>query len=136
MQVPVNHRTPLGLLDEPNGHGVTIKLSVARLDGGDDDKEGVQHPKDRQKREPDQDQAKDHRDPVVDEHRDLEVERFFAVRIDLGRVVALDQPDDKRPEEVTGEMNKNAEQGAGVTKRAPSAHVGKGWGAERRERRW
>jgi len=28
----------------------------------------------------------------------LEVERFFAVRIDLGRVVALGQPDNQRPE--------------------------------------
>ena len=62
------------LLDEPDRHWVTIKLSVARLDGGDDDEDRVQHPKDRQKGEPNQDQTKDHRDPVVDGHRDLEVE--------------------------------------------------------------
>jgi hypothetical protein len=37
---------------------------------------------------------------------------------------------------VAGEMNKNAEQGAGVTKRAPGAHVGECGSAERRERRW
>ena len=46
---------------------------------------------------------------VVDEHRDLEVERFLAVGVDLGRVVALDQPDDERPEEVAGEMQEDAE---------------------------
>ena len=50
------------LLDEPDRHGVAIKLSVARLDGGDDDEDRVQHPKDRQKGEPDQDQTKDHRE--------------------------------------------------------------------------
>jgi hypothetical protein len=33
---------------------------------------------------------------------------------------------------VAGEMNENAEQGAGVTKRVPGAHVGDGGGAERR----
>ena len=39
--------------------------------------------------EADQDEAKDRRDDVVDEHRDLEVERFLAVRVDLGRVSRL-----------------------------------------------
>src|SRR5947207_1641413 len=107
----------LVLLNEPDRHRVAIEFSIAGLDGGDDDEDGVQDPKDGQENEADQDEAKDPGDHVVDEHRDLEVERFLAVRIDLGRVVALDQPDDERPEEVTGEMNKNAEQGAGVTKR-------------------
>ncbi len=54
------------------------------------------------------------------------------MRIDLGRVVALDQPDDERPKQVAGEMKKNAEQGAGVTKGGPGADVGDGGGAERR----
>ena len=122
----------LQLLDEPDRHRVAIKLSVARLDGGDDDEDGVQDPKDGQEKEADQDEAKDRGDNIVDEHRDLEVKRFLAVRIDLGRLVALDQPDDERPEQVAGEMNKNAEQSAGVAKRAPGAHVGESGGAERR----
>ena len=123
------------LLNEPDRHRVAIEFSVARLDGGDDDEDGVQDPKDGQENEADQDEAKDRGDNVVDEHRDLEVERFFAVRIDLGRVVALGQPDDERPEQVAGEMKENAEQSAGVTKRVPSAHVGNGGGAERQRRR-
>ena len=122
----------LQLLDEPDRHRVAIEFSIAGLDRSDDDEDGVQDPKDRQENEADQDQAKDRGDNVVDEHRDLEVERFFAVRIDLGRVAALDQPDDERPEQVAGEMKKNAEQGAGVTKRVPGAHVGEGGGGERR----
>ncbi len=119
------------LLNEPDRHRIAVEFSVARLDGGDDDEDGVQDPEDGQENEADQDQAKDRGDEVVDEHRDLEVERFFAVRIDLGRVAALDQPGDERPKQVAGEMQENAEQGAGVTKRVPGAHVGDGGGAER-----
>ena len=61
------------------------------------------------KRKPIRIEAKDRGDDGVEEHRDLEVERFLAVRIDFGRVVALDQPDDERPEQVAGEMKKNTE---------------------------
>lgn len=120
------------LLNEADRHRVAIEFSIARLDGGDDGEANVQDPKDRQENEADQDQAKDRGDNVVDEHRDLEVERFLAVRIDLGRVAALDQPDDERSEQVAGEMKENTKQGAGVTKRVPGAHVGEGGGAERR----
>lgn len=120
------------LLKKPDRHRVAIEFSIARLDGGDDGEDNVQDPKDGQENEADQDQAKDRGDNVVDEHRDLEVERFFAVRIDLGRVAALDQPDDERSEQVAGEVKENAEQGAGVTKRVPGAHVGEGGSAERR----
>ncbi len=122
----------LALLNEPDRHRVAVEFSVARLDGGDDDEDGVQDPEDGQENEADQDQAKDRGDDIVDEHGDLEVERFFAVRIDLGRVAALDQPDDERPEQVSGEMEEDAEQGAGVTKRGPSADADDSGGAERR----
>src|ERR1700674_4726593 len=101
------------LLNESDRHRVAIEFSVAGLDGGDDDEDSVQDPKDGQENEADQDQAKDRGDNVVNEHRDLEVERFLAVRTDLGRAAVLDQPDDERPEQVPGEMNKNAEQSAG-----------------------
>jgi len=71
-------------LDEPNRHRVAIEFSLARLDGGDDDEDGVQDPKDGEEDEADEDQAKDSGDNVVNEHRDLEVERLFAVGIDVG----------------------------------------------------
>ena len=116
-------------MDEPDRHRVAIEFSVARLDGGDDDEDGVQDPKDGEKDEADQDEAENGGDEVVDEHRDLEVERFLAVSVDLGRIAALDQPDDERPEEVAREMEQDAEQRAGVAERSPSAHVG-----ERRKR--
>ena len=46
------------LLDKSNCYRVAIEFSIARLDGRDDDKNHIQRPKDRQKSEPDQDQAK------------------------------------------------------------------------------
>src|SRR4051812_25652522 len=85
------------LLNKPDRHRVAIELSVARLDRGNDDKDGIQDPKDGEEKEADQDKAKNGGDDVVEEHRELEVERLFAVRIDLGRIVALGQPDDERP---------------------------------------
>jgi hypothetical protein len=60
------------------------EFSIAGLDRSDDDEDGVQDPKDPQENEADQNQAKDRGDNVVDEHRDLEIERFFAVRIAAG----------------------------------------------------
>src|ERR1700686_1798075 len=114
---------PRSSLNKANGDRVTVEFSIARLDGGDDDKDGVQHPKSRQENEADQDKAKDDGDEVVDEHRDLEVERFFAVRIDLGRVAAFGQPDNERSEQVSGEMKKNAENRAGVTQNVPGADI-------------
>src|SRR5207244_2705466 len=108
-----------------------IEFSIAGLDRSNDDEDGVQDPKDRQENEADQDQAKDRGDEGVDEHRDLEVERFLAVRIDFGRVAALGQPDNERPEQMAREMKKDAEQGAGVTKGVPGAQVGNGGGVDR-----
>jgi hypothetical protein len=45
-------RRALALLKEPDGHRVAIEFPVARLDGGDDDEDGVQPPKDRQETKP------------------------------------------------------------------------------------
>src|SRR5437016_5280100 len=56
----------IGLLNEPDRHRVAIKFSIARLDGGNDDADGIQDPKDCQENEADQDQAKDGGDNVVD----------------------------------------------------------------------
>ncbi len=77
-------RRALRLLNEPDRHRVAVEFSFAHLDGGDDDEDGVENPEDREEDEADQDEAKDGGDEVVDEHRDLEVERFLAVGVDLG----------------------------------------------------
>jgi hypothetical protein len=44
-------------------------------------------------------------------------------RVDLGRLVALDQPNNEGWKQVPGEMKKDAEQRAGVAERAPSADI-------------
>ena len=43
---------------------------------------------------------------IVDQHRDLEIERFFSVGVDFRRVATFHQPDDERPEDVPQEMKK------------------------------
>jgi hypothetical protein len=45
------------------------------------------------------------------------------MRIDLGRFAALDQPDDKRTENVTEKMKKYSEQCARVTENGPRPDV-------------
>ena len=111
------------LLNEPDRHRVAIKFSIARLDRGDDDEDGIQDPEDSEEKEADQDQAKDRGHNVVDQHRDLEVKRFFAVRVDLRRFVAFHEPDDEWRQQMAGEMQKDTKQSAGVAKCTPTAHV-------------
>src|SRR2546423_1572226 len=127
---------PLDLLNEPNRHRVAVEFSVAGLDGGDDDEDGVQDPEDGEENEADQDQTKDGGDDIVDEHRDLEVDGFFAVRVDLGRLVALDQPDNEGRQQVPWEMKKDAEQGAGMAERAPGADICNGVDVDGRRQLW
>ena len=115
-------------MKKPDGHRIPVEFAFTGLDGSDDDEDGVQDPEDGEKDEADQDQAKDGGDGVVNEHGDLKIERFLAVRVDLGGVATLDQPDNQGPEKVTGEMKEDAEQGAGMTERAPGAHVGEAEG--------
>ena len=128
---PPKRIPPYVLLNEPDRHRVAIELSITGLDGGDDAEDGVQDPEDGEEDEADQDQAKDGGDGIVDEHRDLEVDGFLSVRVELGRFVAFQEPDKERREQVAGEMNENAKQGAGVTKGSDGPHVGGGGEAGR-----
>ena len=66
-----------------------IKSSFARLHRCDDHEHGVKHPERYQNWNPDQENAEDRGDRVINQHRDLEIQRFLAVRIDLGRVAAF-----------------------------------------------
>lgn len=58
------------------------------------------------KRNPNQDETKDFGDDVVDQHRDLRVERFFPGRVNFGRIIAFQQPDNERTKKMTKEMKK------------------------------
>jgi hypothetical protein len=89
-----------GLLDEPDRHWVAVEFPVAGLDGGDDDEDRVQEPEHCEGNEADQNKTEDRGNGVVDQHRDLEVDRFLAVRVELGRFGAFNQPQNERREEV------------------------------------
>ena len=52
------------VLNEPDGHRVAIEFPVARLNGGDDDEDGVWDPEDGEEHEANQDHAKDNADEV------------------------------------------------------------------------
>ena len=54
---PGRHTAP-NLLNEPDRHRVAAEFSGARLDGGDNDEDGVQDPEDGEEHEADQNQAK------------------------------------------------------------------------------
>ena len=60
---------------------------------------------------------------VVDQHRELEIQRLLAVRIDLRRIAPFHQPNNQRTEDVSEKMKKHAEQRAGVTENGPGADV-------------
>ena len=86
----------LPLLDQSDRERVLIKLPFAGFNRCDDDQHGVQNPERYQDWNPDQKDAKNRGDRVVNQHRDLEVQRFLSVRVDLRRVAAFYQPYDKR----------------------------------------
>src|SRR5262245_25731450 len=83
-------------LNQSDRERILIKLSFAGLNGRDDDQHGVQHPERYQDWNPDQENAKNRGDRVVNQHRDLEIQRFLSVRVDLRRVASFYQPHDKR----------------------------------------
>src|SRR5439155_11492857 len=91
-------------LDQSDREGILIKFSFAGLNRCNDDQYGVQHPERYQDWNPDQEDAENRSDRVVNQHRDLEIQRFLSMRVDLRRVAAFYQPDDKRTKNVTQEV--------------------------------
>ena len=120
------------LLNQPDCKRILIKLSFAGLNRCDDDQHGVQHPERYQDWNPDQEDAENRGNCVVNQHRDLEIQRFLAVCIYLGRVAAFYQPDDERAENVTQKVKEQSEQCAGVAQDAPRSNIrGSGWSRRR-----
>lgn len=79
-------------IDESNGKGIAIELSLTGFYRGYDDKDRVQHPEADQNWNAYEHGAQNRRDRVINQHRDLEIERFFSVRVNLGRVATLHEP--------------------------------------------
>ena len=76
-------------LDESDRERVLIQLSFAGLNRCDDDQHGVQHPQRYQNRDAGKKDAENQSDRVVNQHRDLEIQRFLPVGVDLRRVAAF-----------------------------------------------
>jgi hypothetical protein len=119
-------------LNESDRERILIKLSLAGLNRRDDHQHGVQHPEGYQDWNPDQENAEDRGDRVINQHRDLEIQRFLSMRVDLRRVAAFHKPDNKRTENVTQKVKEQSEQCAGVAQDAPRSNIRRsGWSRRR-----
>ena len=92
--------------DQPNRNRIAIKLPFACLNGGDNDENRVQHPKRDQNRNADKHYAENCGNGVINQHRNLEVERFFSMGIDFRGIAAFHQPNDEGAEEMPQKMKK------------------------------
>src|SRR5207237_1154212 len=78
---------------------------------------------DREKHKPYHDQTQDAGHHIINQHRNLKIQRFFPVRVDFRGVAAFDQPDDERPENVARSRNHEASQRAQMTHHAPRPDI-------------
>ena len=118
--------------DQSDRERVLIKLPFAGLNRCDNYQHGVQHPQRYQDWNPDQEDAKNRGDRVVYQHRNLKIQRFLPVRVDLRRVAAFYQPYDKRTQDVTQEVKEQSEQCGSVAQDAPRSNIrGSGWSRRR-----
>src|SRR5207244_7373196 len=111
------------LIDQADRKRIAIERSFARFDRRDDDKYRIQYPKRDQNRNADKHEAENCGNRVVNQHGNLEIERFFSVRVDLGRVATFHQPGDERAEKMTQEMKKQSGQVAGMSKHSQRPEV-------------
>jgi len=111
------------LFNQSDRERILIKLSFAGLNRCDDDQHGVRHPERYQDWDSDQEDAENCGDRVVNQHRDLEIQRFLSVRVDLRRVAAFYQPDGKRAENVAEKVEEQSKQRTGVAQDAPGSNT-------------
>jgi len=97
------------LIDETNCKGIAIELPLARFHGRDDNQHGVQYPEGDQNRNANEHDAKNRGDRIVNQHRDLKVERFFSMCVDLRRVAAFHEPNDQRSPNMAQDVKKQSE---------------------------
>ena len=62
---------------------ILIKLSFAGFNRRDDDQYGVRHPERYQDWDSDQEDAENRGNRVVNQHRDLKIQRFLSVRVNF-----------------------------------------------------
>ena len=106
-----------------NRQRVAVMLALARLDRGNDYQHDIQDVQNAENKEANEHEAEHGCDRTIDQHRELKVERFFSVRIDLGGIAALGQPDDERPDNVPGPRHEKSNERRGVAEHAPRFDV-------------
>lgn len=109
---------------EPNRKRIPIELSLSGFNGCDDDKDRIQYPKRDQNRNAYEEDAENHGNSIVNQHRDLKVKGFLSICVYFRRVAAFHEPNDERSENVAKEMKKQSEQCAGVAENTPRADIG------------
>src|ERR1700730_10894613 len=112
--------------DQADGQRIAIELAFAGLNRRDDDEHNVENVKQKENEKSDEDETENSGDDIVNQHRQLKVDRLFAVRIDFGRIRAFGQPDNQRPNNVTGPWHEKSGQCGGMRQNGPSPDVGRG----------
>ena len=93
------------LIDQPNRQRIAVHLTFACFDRGEDHENHIEDVQHRQESKTDEQETENASHEIVDQHRDLKVQRLFPVGVDLGRVTALDQPNDERSKDVSKGRN-------------------------------
>lgn len=88
------------LLQDPDGQGIPVVLSVAGLDRGDDHEDDPQDEDDREDEQSDEDKAENAGHRRVDGVADLEVEDFLAGAVEERTLGAFDEPKDERGNDI------------------------------------
>jgi hypothetical protein len=100
------------LINQPNRQRIAVHLTFTRLERCDDHENDIENVQDREKSKTDQHETENASHKIVDQHRDLKVQRLFPVRVDFGRVTPLDQPNKERPKNVSRPWNQKPRQRA------------------------
>jgi len=77
------------LAQEPDRYRIAIQFSIACLNRRNDDENDVKNVEQNQNWDSDQHDDENSGDDIVDQHRQLEVQGFFPVRVDLRGFAAL-----------------------------------------------
>ena len=83
------------LLDQVQRKRIAIRFTLARLNRSDDDKDCVQDPEQDENGNANEHNAEDKGNRIVNEHRQLEIERFLALGVDLRRIATFGQPNNQ-----------------------------------------
>ena len=70
--------------DQADRQRIAIEFAFAGLNRRDDDEHDVENVQQKENEKSDQDETENSGDHIVNQHRQLKVERLFAVDIDLG----------------------------------------------------